>query len=322
MLASPSVENYLYGKGELFFKKDGESNFVHLGNAPAFGINVALEKTEHYSSMSGTKEKDLSKVIQKTATSSITLEEFSSSNLNIAFLGDGVSATVQSAGNSDSVTVSVVDDEYIELGKMGVFITKLFHASVTDGPFSVGETVTGGTSSATGEVAFVGSGYLDVINVSGTFETNEAITGGTSLGSASLVAVNEEPDVVVTDSEGTTRYVLGTDYRLSAPAGMLMVMSSGSIDAASVKVSFDYPEKNMQSINALANSSCQGHLRFVGNPDIGPKMIIDVWKASLTISGEVAFIGEDASSFPIEGEFLSDAVNHPSCPIFKVVRFD
>ena len=57
MTASPQTRNYLYGKGELFFRAVGSEGYDHLGNAPAFTISLTEEKLEHFSSMSGTKTK-------------------------------------------------------------------------------------------------------------------------------------------------------------------------------------------------------------------------------------------------------------------------
>lgn len=59
-------------------------------------------------------------------------------------------------------------------------------------PFTVGSTVTGGTSGATGKVWLVDAAYLYLTNVTGTFVDNEALTGG---GGAALV--NGAPTVAV-----------------------------------------------------------------------------------------------------------------------------
>jgi len=48
------------------------------------------------------------------------------------------------------------------------------------GTFVYGETVTGGTSTATGQVIYVGPTVLQLINVTGTFQNAETVTGGTS----------------------------------------------------------------------------------------------------------------------------------------------
>ncbi|HET9026096.1 MAG TPA: hypothetical protein VFN07_01020 [Trueperaceae bacterium] len=52
------------------------------------------------------------------------------------------------------------------------------------GNFAYGETVTGGTSGATGTVAYVAATELQLINVAGTFQNAETITGGTSAATA------------------------------------------------------------------------------------------------------------------------------------------
>ena len=60
---------------------------------------------------------------------------------------------------------------------------RTFELSGISGTFTVGETVTGGTSAVTGEVARWDSAtsYLYLINMTGTFTLTEIITGATSL---------------------------------------------------------------------------------------------------------------------------------------------
>ena len=60
---------------------------------------------------------------------------------------------------------------------------RTFELSSITGTFEEGETVTGGTSAITGEVARWDSttSYLYLINMTGTFTLNEIITGATSL---------------------------------------------------------------------------------------------------------------------------------------------
>ena len=317
-MLAPNTDNYLYGKGHVLFQKTGESGYLHLGNAPAFDINVEVTKEDHYSAMSGTKEKDATRVTEKSAKSTITLEEPNPENIDLAFLGDGVQSASQIAGNLDAVETTTVADRYVELGYLGVYLTKLSHGSVSGGPFQAGETVTGGTSSATGDVAWVGSGFVELINVSGAFVAGETITGGTSSGSATLSAAETINDAVVTDAASpTTRYTLGTDYSIQADGGLIRELSGGSIASNTCYVSAQYGAKTLKSVNALVNSSTTGKLLFIGTPDDGPKKKVEGWNVSLTISGAVPYIGESISTIQIEAEYLSDEANHPSNPFFK-----
>jgi len=54
------------------------------------------------------------------------------------------------------------------------------HGTVTSGPFVVAETITGGTSSATGVVLSVGSNFLEYTITAGAMVSGEVLTGGTS----------------------------------------------------------------------------------------------------------------------------------------------
>ena len=66
--------------------------------------------------------------------------------------------------------------------------SKLAYASVTNGPFQVGETVTGSVSNATGTVTVVDTLYIYISGLSGTFQDSQVdtITGGTSNATATL----------------------------------------------------------------------------------------------------------------------------------------
>lgn len=58
------------------------------------------------------------------------------------------------------------------------------------GTFQVGETITGGTSTETATVAFVGDDFLIITSPSGAFTNGETITGGTSSATATLGTYN------------------------------------------------------------------------------------------------------------------------------------
>lgn len=87
MPASPSPLNYFIGKGVLSFKRDGESVFRDLGNAPTVEFTPELTTLDHFSSRSGVRSKDRSVVTEKSGTVRIILEEWTLENLALALLG-------------------------------------------------------------------------------------------------------------------------------------------------------------------------------------------------------------------------------------------
>ena len=60
--------------------------------------------------------------------------------------------------------------------------------------FTVGETITGGTSSATGTLYRTKTGWLILTSVTGTFEEGETLTGGTSSNTATSYGILELAD--------------------------------------------------------------------------------------------------------------------------------
>lgn len=75
---------------------------------------------------------------------------------------------------------------------------------IPTGSFTIGETITGGTSGATAIIySFEGTGNFYLTNISGTFVVAETITGGTS-GATASVTSSVKP--VSTDEEWTYHY--------------------------------------------------------------------------------------------------------------------
>lgn len=317
MTLASSNENYLYGKGRVYFKPSGGSGYIDVGNVPKFELAIELTKAEHYSSRSGIKEKDLELITQKKATTTFSLEEFSAENINMAFLGDTLQTSTQAAGYVANTSTALVDDQFIDLGKKNVFVTKVTHGTVTGTAFALGEVITGGTSSATGKVGWKTSTYVELYDVDGTFVIGETITGGTGNGTAATTAVETTEDVIVCNAaSATVRYDAGDDYTVDSQAGFVRMLSAGDITSPAF-LTYDYAAATLQAVRALANSSSRGELMFIGDPDQGPKMRVQCWDVSLTISGSVGLISDDVASIPMTGEILSSPTLHSTEPFFR-----
>ena len=87
----------------------------------------------------------------------------------------------------------------------------LEHGSVTSGPFLVAETVTGGTSGATGTVNAVNAGDLniDTMDLFNDFESGELITGGTSGATATLSSVDTGSKIEHLADEAAVQLTVG-----------------------------------------------------------------------------------------------------------------
>lgn len=165
-----------------------------------------------------------------------------SETIRMAAMAAGWTTTNQASASETLASLALADDLYMPISgsdtttHRDAYTTKISHGTVTGGPYDIGETVTGGTSSATGVIAWVGSGYVELISVSGTFAAGETLTGGTSSASATTTSVQAMADIVLVNSATpTTRYVLGTDYDLDLDAGLVLKHSTGSMGATAYR---------------------------------------------------------------------------------------
>ena len=99
------------------------------------------------------------------------------------------------------------------------------------------------------------------------------------------------------------------------------VPSNMQQDGARIEVESDKPistTRMQQLVDALTASDVTGELLFVGQPDQGPGLVVQCWKVTLSLSGEVGLISEELASIPMTGEVLADDLNHPESPFFRV----
>lgn len=113
-------------------------------------------------------------------------DEFTCDGTQICF---ALSQTVPGSFES-SVTVVLDNVPQQPVEAFTVVDTKTLTFSAVTGTFTVNETVTGGTSTATGTVLKVNIGSIVIRQLTGTFTNTETVTGGTSSASATNSAVD------------------------------------------------------------------------------------------------------------------------------------
>jgi len=95
--------------------------------------------------------------------------------------------------------------------------------------------------------------------------------------------------------------------------------------SAGVKVKFTLDEYDRENvaialfgtvagpvINLLDSTTLRGHLMFVGNPAVGARYTVNLWRVSLKPTSEISFITEEWGKIEFEGTAESDIANHPT----------
>jgi hypothetical protein len=84
---APSPNNYFIGKGIVVIKRDGQTTFKDMGNAPEFEFTPNTDTLDHFSSREGVKTKDKTVVLSKGGDLRILMEEATPENLGLLICG-------------------------------------------------------------------------------------------------------------------------------------------------------------------------------------------------------------------------------------------
>jgi hypothetical protein len=180
-----------------------------------------------------------------------------------------------------------------------------------------GNTVTGGTSGATGKIAYVATGYIELVNVSGTFQASEQVYETEDTNHIVPTGIETLSDVIVTDSTGATRRVQGTDYTLDPDYGYLRRLSTGTTDVTDV-VSYDYEAVDKKYLWSMATSSVQKKLIFVSDKDDqGPRQRWTFHKVQINLNGDFPMIGSGAAILNVTATVLADTTQASGQEYFK-----
>lgn len=316
MLASSPNNIRFNGTGRAYVGEVAGSSFNDLGELEGLSYQASTSTTKLKSTRNAARATILEVPNETEASVSFGMREVTEENLKMALLGSAVNSDNQAASNVYQTTKTWAADLYLDLGHMNVFSTKVSHGTVTNGPFAVGDTVTGGTSSASGKVAYAGANFVELVQVSGNFATGETLTATTK--TATVTGVEKLEDVVITASTGTTRRVQGTDYTIDPDYGYVRKLSTGAV-ADTDKISYDYEAVDRKYFYGLSSGSVTKKLIFVADKDDpGPRQRWTFHKVQINLNGDFPLIGEGAQILQVTGTVLADTTQPSGQEYYKL----
>lgn len=301
-----------YGGGFRVFWRDlGAAAYEEVGHMTDLKETRNTSKGELAGSRNAARSPIKTRVTENVSGISLTPITLNSEVIRMAAMASGWVADNQAAGSVDLTALTVVADGFVEIAHRDAFITKIVHGTVSGGPFDIGETVTGGTSTATGKVAWVGSGFLELINVDGDFSAGETLTGGTSTATATSTSVQELEDIVLVDAATPTkRYALGTDYDLDLDAAMVLKKSTGEMGETAY-VAYQHPAILAEIAYRDSGSSIiTKEVKIEPDKDNdGPRITRHYPKVEFSPSSEWAILtdADAAASITFEGTVVEDS---------------
>lgn len=321
-LASSADNIRYYGTGRSYAGEVGEASFDDLGELENFNFALTVTTERLKSTRNASRATLIEKENERDATLTFGLREMTNENLKMTLLGSAINTDNQSASHvyQDEVgaaaDVALEDDLYIDLGKLNVFTTKL--TGTITGELVASDTLTGDTSGATAKIAYVGDGFVEVVNLSGTFQAGEQVYNVVDVDYITPTGIETMEDIIITDAAGTTRRDQGDDYTLDPDYGYIRKLSNGDIIDTDL-ISYDYEAVDRSYIWGMSAGSVERKLIFVSDKDDnGIRQRWTFHKVNILLNGEFPLIGEGAAILSVTGTVLKDTSQPSGQEYYKV----
>jgi len=314
-LASNTGNIRFNGTGRVYVGAVGGSTLQILGELEDLNYSQEVSTEQLKSTQYASRAVIVETETERVASLAFGIREMSEENLKMALLGGNINTLNQSAGYIYQTTKAWTLEHFLDLGYLNVFITKI--TGTITGTFTLGSTVTGDVSAATGKICFIAAGYIILCNVSGTFVVGEDVeqTPGTIY--ITVSGIEELEDVCITDTAGTALRVNGTDYTVDPDYGYVRKDSASLLDTD--KVSYDYEAVDRKYIWAMSAGSVEKKLVFVTDKDdIGPRQRYTFHKVKLNLNGDFPLIGEGAQILQVTATVLADTTQVTGQEHYKV----
>lgn len=299
------TQNYVFGRGVGYFA-EFDANGVpmgerDLGNMPGVNLTVTSEVSEHFSSRSGLKKKDLSITVSVAFDATLTIEDFSAENQAL-FIAGSVSTITQAATPVTNERIyNARSGRHYQLGEPTNDSGVRGVTSVTLGLYELVNAAARADSTAytVGQIYKVSSNVFVVS------------TAGTSAGSAPSM-VTTSIGASTTDGTATVKYLgttgnftLTTDYILSAESARIGIVATGNIALAcdlyeslvsgsylSLNANYTPAANTRQQLASSGSGAVTGQFRFIADNAEGTNRDLFIASCSLAPEGDFPFITE------------------------------
>lgn len=130
------------------------------------------------------------------------------------------------------------------------------------------------------------------------------------------VSVLTSGDVALTEG---VDWAVDTDLKDNSIGRIMILDTYTGVAGDAVKVSYTAPETIYKKIKTISDTTIEGFMRFVSDSPVGKQQELQIWRVSITPSGDTAMIGDDWSTLSFAGEILKDATGHPDSPYFDII---
>ena len=143
-------------------------------------------------------------------------------------------------------------------------------------------------------------------------------TGMRDLGNAPNFTIT--PEIEQLDHFSSREEIKKKDLTVTLTAGLKVKFTLDEYDRENLAIAI-FGTVAGGLITLLASTTLRGHLKFIGNPAVGPKYTVNLWRVSLKPTSEITFISDEWGKIDFEGTVESDVASHPMTPYGTIEQY-
>lgn len=298
---------YVIPRGKVYFDpwdtSDATTGERYIGNCPGVTINISSQKSDHYNSEGGLREKDASVLIQVDRAGTLNCDNMSLENLQL-FLSGTQETVSQTSTPVSNEALTVITGRYYQLGQS---------TSNPAGARGISSVVVEAAASAwTAATAYAAGAIVKPTTGSGLHYYRCTVAGTSHASTEPTWPTNGS---TVTDGAatwedaGTLLMVAGTDYNTDLDLGRLQILATVGAVATPIVVDYSRPAKTWEQVKTGSTGELYGALRIVADNASGENRDFYMPKVTLQPNGDLPIIqdGTDYASMTFQLEVLKPA---------------
>jgi hypothetical protein len=288
---------YQIPRGRVYFDQfDAQGSLtgeLPFGNCPEFTVSIESEKSDHYSSEAGLRQKDASVTVEVNRTASMTCDNLSAVNL-ARYLAGSLETVTQASGSVTDEAMSLRSARHYQIGAT---------PSNPAGVRNISALTVTVAATVWADEAAVAAGAIVKPSTGADLHYYRCITPGETGATEPTWPVNGSTvtdGTAVWEDCGPLLLVAGTDINVDLELGRLQALETIGEIPTPVILAYTRPAKTWQRIKTGASTELAGAVRVIADNASGADRDFYMPKVNLTPSGDMPVITSDTDFVSME----------------------
>lgn len=160
-----------------------------------------------------------------------------------------------------------------------------------------------------------------VTDVAQVGASTEALTGTPKMNKGCFTDLGKRKITAISTAGALSGLSASTDYVLYGDAGYLFIPYTSTIaNDTTLDETITYSSVDYKTISMFDDATVEREIWFISV--LSPFPVLKMWRCSVKVAGDLAWIGDEPILIPIEGKILDDSTNHAAPNNFGLLSME